>query len=70
MKKILTGEEIATSSSDGQPYPVTEHETNPQQPFHPPHTVIESNHAQTEQGYQSFSHHCSIRDTKHHLLLL
>jgi len=67
---VLTGDEIATSNIDTRPYSITEHETNPHQPFHPSHTVIESNHAQTEQGYQLLSHHCSIRYTKHHLSLL
>jgi len=67
---VLTGDEIATRNIQTNPYPVTEHETNPHQPFHPSDTVIESDHAQTEQGYQSLSHHCSVKYTKNHLLPL
>ena len=67
---VLTDEVIGTSNIETQPQPVTEHEPNPHKPFHPSHTAVESNHAQTEQCYQSLSHHCSIRYTGNHLSLL
>jgi hypothetical protein len=66
----LTSEEIVAAKDDSYPCPIKEHITSPQQPWHPLHTRVESDHAHTEQGYQRLVIITTLGNGTDYLMLL